>query len=74
MELNFEIQKWNIPTDRVLKLGGKNMVICLVIMFSPDVMIIKMSKMAYFIYFLPMTATNQSQFLQNIKVYLKDLT
>ena len=44
-------------------------------MFTPGVMIIKMSKMAHFLYFLLMTATNQSQFGQNIhaseRSYLK---
>ena len=46
---------------------------CCQIMFTPGVMIIKMSKMAHFVYFLLMTATNQSQIGQNINVHLKDL-
>ena len=59
VELNFEgfeIQKWNISTDRTQRVGKKNGVICLVIMLTPRVMAIKMSKMAHFLYFLLMTA------------------
>ena len=59
MELNskcLEMQKWNIPTDRVQRVDGKNRVICLVIMFPPWVMVIKMSKMAHFLYLLLMPA------------------
>ena len=48
---------------------------CCLTMFTPGVMIIKMSKMAHFLYFLLMTATNPSQLGQNIHVsersYLK---
>ena len=76
MELNFEgleMQKWNIPTDRAQRVDEKNGVICLVIMYTPDVMVIKMSKMAHFLYFLATPAKNQSQFGQNINVHLKDL-
>ena len=54
MELNFEgleMQKWNIPTDRAQIEDGKNMVICLFIMFTPQVIIIKISKMAHFCIF-----------------------
>ena len=35
-------------------------------------MVIKMSKMAHFLYFLLMAANNQSQFGQNIREHLKD--
>ena len=59
--------------DRAQKVDEKNGVICLVIMFTPRVMVIKMSKMAHFLYFLLMSDTNQSQFGQNIHVHLKDL-
>ena len=65
MELNFErieMQKWNIPTDRAERVDGQNGVICLVIMFTLRVMIIKMSKMAHFLYFQLIPAKNQSQF------------
>ena len=52
MELNFEgleMQKWNIPMARAQIVDGKNGAICLVIMFTPQVMVIKMSKMAHFL-------------------------
>ena len=65
MELNFErieMQKWNIPTDRAERVDGQNGVICLVIMFTLRVMVIKMSKMAHFLYFQLIPAKNQSQF------------
>ena len=62
-ELNFEVlemQKRNILTDRAQRVYEKNEVICLVIMFTPGVMVIKMSHMAHFLYYLLMTAKNQS--------------
>ena len=40
-----------IPADRAQKLDGKNRVIYLFIMFTFIAMIIKMSKMAHFLYF-----------------------
>ena len=46
------MQKWNIPTDRAQGVDEKNDVIFLGIMFTLGVMVIKMSKMAYFLYFL----------------------
>ena len=61
IEVNFEgleIQKWNIPTDRVQRVDEKNVIICLVIMFTYGVMVIKMSKMGHFLYFLLMIAKN----------------
>ena len=76
MELNFdglEMQKWNIPTDRAQRVDGKNGISCLVIMFTPRVMVIKMSKMAHFLYLLLMPAKNHSQFGQNIYIHLNDL-
>ena len=46
-------------------------VICLVNMFAPGVMVIKMLKMAlYGLYFPLMPAKNQSQFGENIYVHL----
>ena len=69
MELNFqglEMQKWNIPTDNAQRVGGKNRFIWQVIMFTTQVMVIKMSKMAHFLYFLLMPAKNESRFGQNI--------
>ena len=44
----FDMLKWNIPTDRAQRVDEKNGVICQVIMFTPRVMEIKMSKMAHF--------------------------
>ena len=76
-ELHFEglaMQKWNIPTDRAQRVDEKNGVICLVILLTPGFMVIKMPKMAHFLYILLMTAKNWSQFGQNIKVCLKDLS
>ena len=52
VKLNFEglrIQKWDIQTHRAQRVDEKNGVICLVIMLSPRVTVIKMSKMAYFL-------------------------
>ena len=43
--------------DRAQRLDEKNGVICLVIMFTSRVIVIKMSKMDHFLYFLLMTAT-----------------
>ena len=60
-----ELQKLNIPKGRIQRIYEKNGLICLV-MFSPAFMIIKMSQMAHVLYFLLMTAKNQSQFGQNI--------
>ena len=56
-ELNFDglkMQKWNIPMDRAQRVDEKNGVICLV-MFTPGFIVIKMSKMAHFLYFLLIT-------------------
>ena len=61
-----EMQKRIISTDRVQIVGEKNRVICLVIMFTPRFKVIKMSKVAHYLYFLLMTPENQSQFEQNI--------
>ena len=59
------MQKWNISTNRALSVDEKNGVICLV-MVTPRVMVIKMSKMAHFMYFLLDTAKNQSHFGQDL--------
>ena len=77
MELNFEgleLQRWNIPTGRAQRVDDKNTVICLAIMFTPGITIIKISHLTPFLYFLLMTANNESQFGQNVLVHLKDLT
>ena len=59
------MQKWNISTNRALSVDEKNEVICLV-MVTPRVMVIKMSKMAHFMYFSLNTAKTQSYFRQDI--------
>ena len=69
MELNFEgleMQKWNIPTDRIQRSGKKNGVIHLFEMFTHWVTVIKMSQIAKFLYFLLMAAKHWSQFRQII--------
>ena len=51
--LNFEgleMQKLNISTDRAQRLDEKNWVICLVVMFTPGIIVIKMSKMVIFVF------------------------
>ena len=68
----FEIQNWNILTDRAQRVDGKNGVIRLVIL-TPRIMVIKMSKMAHFMYFLLYTAKYQSQFGQDFKCIWKVL-
>ena len=59
------MQKWNISTNRALSVDEKNGVMCLV-MVTPRVMVIKMSKMAHFMYFSLNTAKTQSYFRQDI--------
>ena len=44
----FGMQKWKVPTDRNQRVDDKNGVICLVIMFTSWVIVIKMSKMILF--------------------------
>ena len=58
--------------DRAQIIDEKNGVICLV-MFAPGVMVIRMSKLAHFLYFLLMPAKCRSQFGENIYEHLKDL-
>ena len=67
MELDFEgleTRQWNRPTDRA-------QIVCLVIMYTPGVMVIKMSK--WLICILQMTGKSQPQFGQNISAQLKNL-
>ena len=52
--------------DRTQRVGEKNGIICLFIMFTTRVIVIKMLKLADFLYFLLMAAKNQSQFGQSI--------
>ena len=62
-----------MSTVRGQRVGENNGVICLFIIFTPGVMVIKMSKMVHFLYFLTMTAINPSQVGQNIYMHLGDL-
>ena len=50
--------------NRARRVDEKNGVICLVIMFTPGVVVIKMLKMAHFMYFLLMPAKNQRKYLR----------
>ena len=75
-ELDFEgldMQKWSAPADRDQRADKKKGIICLVTVFALGVMAVQMSKKVHFLYFLLMTARNQSQFGLNIQVDLKDL-
>ena len=59
------MQKWNISKYRSQRVDQKNDFIRLV-MFTSKVMVIRMSKMAYLMYFLLNTAKKQTQFGQDI--------
>ena len=63
------MQKWNIPTDRTQKVDEINGDICLVIMFTPGVMVIKISKLAHFYILYWCHQKNQSQFGENICIW-----
>ena len=52
MELNFEGLEVQISTDRAQRVDEKNGVVCQVIMFTPRVMVFKISNMAIFLCFL----------------------
>ena len=52
------MQKYNKSSDRAQRVDEKNGGICLVSMFTPGDMVIKMSIMAHLLYFLPMAAKN----------------
>ena len=59
MELKFEgikMRRLNLPMVRAQRVDERNGVICLFIMFTPEVMVMKMSNMAHLLYFLLMTA------------------
>ena len=43
------MQKRNVSTERAQRVNKKNEVTCLVIIFNPGVMVIKMSIMAHFL-------------------------
>ena len=53
-----------MPKGRAQRVGQKNGVTCLLIMFTPRVMVTKLSKIAHFLYFVLMTGKYQSQFGQ----------
>ena len=69
IELNFEgllkVKNKYIPEESDQRVDEKNVVIYLFIMFTPRVMVIKMSKLVHCLHFLLMKAKNQSQFGQN---------
>ena len=64
------MQERNIPTGKTQRIDEKKGVICLVIIITPGVMVIKMSKMPHF---LQMIAKNKSQFEKTVLLPLKDL-
>ena len=69
MGLNFEgleMQKWNIAMNRTQKADENNGVVSLAIMFASRVTVIKVSKIAHFLYFLLMAAKRYSQFGKNM--------
>ena len=45
------MQKWNIATDTAHTVDEENVFICLVIMFTPGVMVIEMWQMALLFFF-----------------------
>ena len=61
----FEMQKRNISANSAQRVDGKSGVIRLV-MFTLRVMVIRMSKTGYFLYFLLNVAKYQSHFGQDI--------
>ena len=75
--LNFEgleMQKCKTPTNSAQRVDETNVIICLVIMFAPRIMVIKMSKTAHFLYFLLMLTEKLLKFRRKyLRVYLRDL-
>ena len=62
----FEMQKRNVLMDIAQRVDEKNGVICLFMMLTHRVMVIRMSKMSQFFNFVLMITKNQSQFRQNV--------
>ena len=62
----------NWGSHRAERADKKNGVICLAFTFTPEIIVIKMSKMTHFLYFLPMAAKNKEQFDQ-FWMHLKDV-
>ena len=61
LKLDFEglgMQRWNKPMDRAQRVDEKNVLICLVIMFTSTVMVLKMSNNGSSPYFLLMIGKN----------------
>ena len=61
LKMDFEClgtQRWNKPTDGAQRVDKKNVFICLVIMFTSRVMVIKISNNGSFWYFLLAIAKN----------------
>ena len=52
------MRKLNIPTEQAQRADSKNGVICPAVMFTPRAMVVKLSKLAYFLHFLVMAAKN----------------
>ena len=67
------MRKWHILADRAQLVDEKNGSFISLVMFTPRVMVIKMSKMAHFMFFLLDTAKYHSPFGQYIYVHLKGL-
>ena len=65
-------EKWNISTDKAQRADEKNGVICLAVMFTPRVMVIRMSKIAHFCVFCWWQQKISTSFGKNI-LHLKDL-
>ena len=61
-----EVLKCRYDIYQYIRVGDKNRVICLAIMFTSRITVIKISQLAHYLYFLLMTAINASQFEQNI--------
>ena len=59
-----------MSTDRTQREDEKIEIVCLV-MFTPGVIVFRLSKMSLFVYFLLVTAKNQSRFGQNFLVHLQ---
>ena len=55
-----------MPGNTAQKVDEKNGIICLVVIFTPSIMVIKMSKISHFLHFLLITAKHQSQFGEKI--------
>ena len=76
MELNFEyleIQKRNILMDWAQRVDKKNGVICLAVIFTPTVTVIRKSQIAHFFVFLLMAAKKVVTVLAKHLIHLKDL-